>query len=200
MKKLLLVAIAIMLLAGISFAQNLTVTEPVAVNLVAGQLNLSATGNFTFANITLTGLAQATNNPTAIPDFTVNDATGSGLGWTVNFACPHLTLNGETTTDPNQQLALTYQNASALAMLCDQGVPADATNGPFISAVATAADLATSTEVMQVNTAEFGMGQYESFSGSSIMVPADFNISVLASQYAGHYTSTLTATLAQSNI
>jgi len=190
MKKLVIIAIALMLLAGTSFAA-LDATAPVNIHLTAGTLEIADDGTgFVFPDTTLTGAVQKPNLAQAAPVITVTDQEGVAGGWAVNYACPDLLLGGEAQTLASKKLAFNAKSTAAQMTVTSGQTGADA---GLVKENASMTNIASNVEFLNAADGK-GMGVYTT---ASKFATTDFEVVVKDVQYAGEYTGTFTATLAR---
>jgi hypothetical protein len=183
------------MLTGVAFADTALSqsTDPTAT-LGAGTLNISTamtTGTFVG---TLNGAAQtltADNASAGTPfsGFSINDATGSGLGWTVTMQATQFS-NTTTDTASSSYGKTLADNSLTMPLLTVSG---NIGSSAVPSSLTAAAKIDNAPGVVMVTAAAGeGMGTYD-FSAAAA---APWTLSVPANTYVGTYTSTVTTTLA----
>ena len=178
MKTLVILTALCFVLAGISFAGTVVITEVVT----GGNLTLTMPSNFSLSGITIGGVASA--NATANATYTVEDSRGTGVGWNLGFQIGQFVTAGT----PQRTIATSKTSMSILYadITATWGQAKDVTNGP--KSLITSSTAVAGTEVKGVQAlADFGMGKYTAQAAHTLVVDAD--------RYAGTYTATLTATL-----
>jgi hypothetical protein len=161
MKKVLIIAIALMLLTSFAFAANqLSDTTEASITLVGGDLTIDIAGNAAdktihFPNKTLASVTAAVDNYTndEAPVVSFADWTGHALGYEISFACDTLKLN-DTGSGSQETLLMTYDTtvAPVVAPVAGQGT----TLTPITKADAS---LASAIKVLEA-AAGTGMGSY----------------------------------------
>lgn len=199
MKKCLItvtVLLMVALLSTAAMAANSTATTPVQITINPGELWIEmSSGSLTFDNISIPAILAASpgfaRESATNPTYTVQDATGSGLGWHVNF---NITKLNNTAFTPNKTLDVKFdQTAASLAVdpSYPDSQPVSATKGPLKVAVSKT-NLNTDERVVTADTA-YGMGTY-----TFATTDADFTIPIEAEQaFAGTYSGVFTATVLQ---
>jgi hypothetical protein len=180
MRTLAILTALCFVLAGVSFAGTVVITEVVT----GGNLTLTMPSNFSLAGITIGGASSqdATGNAT----YTMEDARGSGAGWNVGFQIGQFVTSGT----PQRSIATTKTKMSIqdANITCTWGQAVEATTAHGPASPITTATAVAGTEVKGVTAAaDHGMGKYAAIAAHTLVVDAD--------RYAGTYTATLTATL-----
>lgn len=163
-------------------------TDTTSVTLAAGQLTFAT--SFTagdFPTTTLNGLVQTVNAATNA--WSVNDATGSALGWNVKIRASQFSTGG-TTPKTLPEGSMSYVGVSTGDITAGAGQAL--TLAPVPVAAAAAIDSASGTNDQMIAKALVGTGQGQwSFgakaSGLTLVIPPTAE--------AGTYTSTITTTL-----
>lgn len=173
----LLTAVPLLLSAGPAHAVDATATQQVSAGSLAF---LGGTpGNVTFPPISLDG-TDRTNSATQ--GFSVGDARGSEVGWSISATSTTFTSGSDTL--PND--ATTITSFSGLA--CDGGSTCTPASNAITPPYALPAGAAAPTATKMFNAqAGSGMGN-QSFT-------ANWQLSIPAATPAGTYTSTWTFTL-----
>jgi hypothetical protein len=164
-------------LAPVAVAQATTQDVTVAVS-GASSVVLSAPTYGNFAAVTLNGSAQDTS--ASVSAWNVNDATGTGAGWSVNVSAdvPHNADSSKT------------QSGAAMTLAAPTAAAADNTNTATAPAVA-GGDILSNGGVNVADAAPgSGQGAWSLAQGS-----ADLTLTVPADTLADSYTSTITTTL-----
>lgn len=151
------------------------------VTLNAGNLSLESVSAVTLAPITLSGRNQTTTGSLSIG---VNDATGSGAGWSVSATSTQFKNAGGRTLPTNATTATGSPSAT-----CASGSTCTTAQWDALPAFTLPAGATAPTAVKLLsNKAGAGMGAQTVTQGFTVAVPAN--------TYAGSYTSTWTITLA----
>jgi len=182
MKTLVILTALCFVLAGISLAGNVTLTEVVT----GGTLTLTMPNNFSLSTVTLGGESYkiATNSGDYGQHFFVEDSRGTGAGWNLGFQISQFTTGG---TNPRTlETDKFYMSQETQYLTCEYGQAIDATNGPKSLILSPTVVGAAETKLVQA-LAGYGMGKYE--------ISANHAVVVMSYVYAGTYTATLTATL-----
>jgi len=188
MKKLVIIAIALMLLAGAAFAAT-TATAPVNIHLTAGTLAISIpAAQMAFDDVTLNGSAQVSHLTAVPPTITVEDTEGHATGgWYVTYGCPDLT-NAITAADDRDVIAISAKSTAAeMTYVFGQAT----TDGGLVKANASLTSLASPVEFLNAGQG-LGNGKYTT---ESKFATNDFEAAIKVVQLAGDYTGTFTATL-----
>ena len=171
---------------GISLATTLAVGAVVpafaddvtgSVDITGGSLTMAATDAPALA-ATLTGASQTVSDTF---DIDVNDATGSGAGWS-------LSITSTTLSTGSQELSTSAASLSGVSVVCDTGACTDPTNSnayPLTVPADATAPAAVEFFDADVNT---GLGDFT--------VTPTYEVSLPADAYAGTYNSTITITIA----
>ncbi len=187
-RKFLTTAAAIAALGAVSVAPAQAATDDTQIELTAGALDFGTT--FSAANFPTTqlnGLAQTVS--TSVSNWSVNDATGSLLGWNVKISASRFTDNngtaGDTSDDkqlPTSLLTLTAPTVSAGASQADL-------LKPVVQPVTTALDAVAAVPVA-IAAVTTGQGLWNFTQGNSHLT-----LVVPPTAQAGTYKSTITTTL-----
>ena len=112
---------------------------------------------------------------------TVDDSTGTGLGWNVTLQASNFAYSGANsgTAIPAANFSITTANAP----VSTAGQAVDVTNGPKVPATLATGTLDTAHKVIQVN-ANYGLGTYTQGIAVSLVIPGQSR--------AGTYLTTLT--------
>ncbi len=153
-------------------------TDDTGVVVTGGSATMTAPAYSDFPGVTLNGAAQSAG--TAVSDWSVNDARGTGAGWEVTVAASALTTGGVTpVTMTGATLTLAPSTAS----------PTDVSNASTAPVVAGGDVLAGTVKVADAD-AGTGLGDWALAQGAD-----DLSLGVPANARAGSYTSTITTTL-----
>lgn len=188
LRSFLVAGIAVTGLAVAPAANAATGSDTTSITLNAGSLTFDT--NFTaddFPNTTLTGLAQVVNAKTNA--FSVNDATGSLLGWNVKVRASQFSTGGATPkTLPEGSLTYTGLNTSDISTT----VTGVASLNPVPVAIAAAIDSASGTNDQKIVQALVGKGSGKwDFASNN----TGLTLAILPTVEPGTYTSTITTTL-----
>jgi len=179
---------AFTMLTGVAFASGPSTesTESTAT-LSAGDLTVSTplVGG-TFAG-TLTGSPQ-TLSGSAFLGFSITDATGSGVGWSVTMKASVFT---NTAASGHAHLWALDPNSLTMPMLTDTPTSDSSTGPGSLHAAATIDNEDGVVMIACTGTGGQGMGVYN-FSA----LASGWKLAVSADEYAGTYTSAVTTTLA----
>lgn len=175
-------AVLFLLLQSGAYAGT-TVSVPVTVNVVGGDLQVGAAGAIEFPSVTLDG-SDVDAQAAAAPSFTLVDARGTGEGWNLTLQSTDLT-DGEKSIDASNFLF----NPTGGSITAVKGQSIDVTNGPKESN-AGAVSLDTPRKVVTTSQG-YGKGKYTYEPASP-----GFQLHVDASTLTGSYTGTVTATVA----
>jgi hypothetical protein len=179
---------------GTAVAAGTSCTMTGTVKLTGGALTLTSPGSLSWSS-TLTGLdQQLVDANVGDQQYTVNDATGTGLGWHVTTSATQFT-NG-TKTFPNTGTFSTNGSTSSISSTtapiatCTATctLPTNTTTYPV--AITTAAVTPTPVTIYDTQ-ASTGLGQIV-IGGSTTTAPVGWWVYVPASASAGSYTSTIT--------
>lgn len=172
-RALALAAVAALGATGVAQAE----TDTTSVQVSAGTATMTAPTFSDFTPTTLNGSAR--NKTTAVTNWSVNDARGSGAGWEVTMAASALSTGGATpTTMSGATLTLSAPIVSAT----------DVTNTSTPPTVAGGDLLAGTLNVADAN-ANQGLGAWtltQDADDLALRIPADAR--------TGSYTSTITTT------
>lgn len=173
-------------------------------NILGGALTATNTP-IAFSDVTL-DLTQAQSS-TATSSALIDDARGSGAGWSYNLAITNFTASVEDPTIAGGTLSVDIPasavNFSVIPPTLLAGQAIDPTYGP---AAGTGGTLSSTAQPILNASPGFGMGQYSADLNFSIDIPKTIeisNVSDLASKFqagdtagifAGQYTSTFTFT------
>jgi hypothetical protein len=164
-------------------------TDTTSITITAGSLDFGS--NFTaanFPNTALTGLAQTVT--TSVSNWSVNDATGSLLGWNVKIGATRFTDNNGTAGDTSDDKTLPLGSLSLTAPTASAGASQSNLLAPVVQPLTTALDNGTADVPVAVAALTKGQGLWNFTQGNnhlSLVIPATTE--------AGTYTSTITTTL-----
>ena len=173
-------SLAAALVATILVALPVSAANQVTQAVTAGTRTASV-ANLTLASVAVAHSAQTS---TGTMTLTVDDSTGSNLGWNVTIVSTAFVYTGSNSgTDiPAADFSLT----SAAAPVRTAGQAVDATGGPKVPVVSPLGTLDSARKTVQALVL-FGNGTYTQSLGVSLTIPAD--------SAAGTYTGTLTTTI-----
>jgi hypothetical protein len=167
------------------------------VNLTGGALTLTSPGSLTWTG-TLNGLDQSLVDTTAADQqYTVNDATGSGLGWHVTTSATTFTngtktfANTGTFVTNGSVTSITATNAPTATCTGTCTLPTNTTTYPV---AITTAPVSPTPSTIYDTSAGTGLGQIV-IGGSAQPNPVGWWVNVPASASVGAYTSTITMTI-----
>jgi hypothetical protein len=179
---------------GTAVAAGTSCTMTGTVGLTPGALTLTSPTSLTWTG-TLTGIDQSLVDVLA-PDqqYTVNDATGSGLGWHVSTSATTFT-NGAATF-PNTGTFVTNGSVGSITATTAPSATCTATctlpnNTETYPVAITTAPATPTPSIIYDNAATFGLGQIV-IGGSTAAHPVGWWVNVPASAISGSYTSTIT--------
>lgn len=166
----------------IAFADTVADTDNDAtVQLNAGTVTVNITADLAFADQTVTGSDIILTNAATVPTIVVNDARGTGTGWTLSLQAGSFS-DGTHSFDATN---FTYINPTASPM----GSVDWPGNDPSIDRYDNAQGLASAVNLLTAGTDE-GMGN-----GTFGLDVGMFGLTIPATQKAGSYASDLTATV-----
>jgi hypothetical protein len=172
------------LLSASTIASAATVADTdndATVDLIAGTVTVNITTDLAFADQTVTGNDIVLTNAATVPSITVNDARGTGTGWTLSLQASSFS-DGTHSFDASN---FTYVNPTANPMGSVDWPGAD----PSIDRYDDGQGLATAVNLLTSGTDE-GMGN-----GTFGLDVGMFGLTIPATQKAGNYHSDLTATV-----
>lgn len=177
---------------AIPVGSNCTLTG--TLTLSGGSLTLTSPSALLWTGA-VTGLDQQITDTTAShQQYTVNDATGTGVGWHVTLSATTFTNGSHTlpnattlvTTGSTTTISATTAPTATCTNTCT--LPTDSTTYPV--AVTTAASSPTPV-IIYDTAASTGLGQVV-IGGNLATNPVGWWVNVPANAYQGSYTSTLT--------
>jgi len=192
MKKCLITLLIVVALLSTAAMANTTVTSPVSIVVNPGALSLTPIQDTpAFQNVSIPGIMNslpytATITPGTEPSFKLQDATGSGLGWHVNFNISPLAGPNNHKLDVNFQQTAAQLSVDA-GFTSSQAV--DATHGPNALALS-AATVETDTEVVKTDTG-YGNGTYDYATSTGCMTIPISSSQLFAGTYSGNFTATI---------
>lgn len=184
-----LAAVVALAAAASPASAQTSVTDTTSIELTSGSLDFgTGFAAADFPTTALTGGVQTVS--TSVGNWSVNDASGSLLGWNVKIGATRFTDNRGTPSDATDDKQLPLSGLTLTAPTASAGASQSALLAPVVQPLTTALDNGTVDVPVAVAALSKGQGLWNFSQGASHLT-----LVVPATAAAGSYTSTITTTL-----